>query len=124
MDHAARKGTTPVIRPPSKIEVKLDLKLISINGTWEPNDEERRAAWELYVELLTRVGAVPLENGLLREALTSLYSLFGSSRQILRLYGPPVAEPKRNGQYNLGYLVILMLNYAVRPVLAYWHAEL
>ncbi len=65
---------------PSSVEVSIDLKLFSITGTWEPNDTERRAAWELYVELVTRVATVPLEYGLLREALTSLYSLFSSAR--------------------------------------------
>jgi hypothetical protein len=113
-----------VVRPPSSVQVKLDLKLASISGTWEPNNAERRAAWELYVELITRIAVVPLEYGVLREALTSLHSLFDSSREVLRRYGPTVAEPRRDGQYNLGYLVVVMLNYAVRPVLAYWHPEL
>jgi hypothetical protein len=113
-----------MVRPPKSVEVKLDLKLVSVSGTWEPNQAERAAAWELYVELITRIGVVPLENGLLRETLNSLYSLFGSSREVLRRYGPDVAEPKRNGEYNLGYLVVLMLNYALRPVLSYWHPEL
>lgn len=113
-----------MVRPPSSVDVKLDLKVASISGRWEPNDAERLAAWELYVELITRVAVVPLDHGLLREALSSLYSLFGSSRDVLRRYGPTVAEPKRSGEYNLGYLVVVMLNYAVRPVLSYWHPEL
>ena len=113
-----------MVRPPKTVEVKLDLKLVSVSGIWEPNDTERAAAWELYVELITRIGVVPLENGLLSEALSSLYSLFGSSREVLRRYGPDVAEPKRSGQYNLGYLVVVMLNFALRPVLSYWHPEL
>jgi hypothetical protein len=113
-----------MVRSPKRLEVKLDLKLVSVSGVWEPNDAERAAAWELYVELITRVAVVPLEYGLLREALSSLYSLFASSRDVLRRYGPQVAEPKPNGEYNLGYLVVLMLNYAVRPVLSYWHPEL
>lgn len=113
-----------MVRPPKTVEVQLDLKLISITGTWEPNDAERAAAWELYVELLTRVTVVPLQHGLLREALSSMYSLFGSTREVLRRYGPDVAAPKRNGEYNLGFLVVVMLNYAMRPVLSYWHPEL
>ena len=113
-----------MVRPPKSVEVKLDLKLLSVSGVWEPNDAERAAAWELYVELITRAAAVPLENGLLREALTSLYSLFSNVREVLRRYGPQVAEPKRNGEYNLGYLLVVMLNYAVRPVLSYWHPQL
>ncbi|MCX4971403.1 hypothetical protein [Streptomyces sp. NBC_00620] len=104
----------------------LKLPLIEIAGTWEPNDAERRAAWELYVELVTRVSVVPLrdDEGSLREALTSLYSLFASTREILRQYGPEIAEPKRDGQYNFGYLAVAMLNYGVRPLLARWHPAL
>ncbi|BFU43380.1 hypothetical protein [Krasilnikovia sp. MM14-A1004] len=112
------------VQRPKNVQVRLDLKLISVTGTWEPNDAERSAAWELYVEIITRAAAVPLQNGLLREALTSLYSLFGCCREILRRYGPGIAEAKRDGAFSLGYLVVAMLNYTVRPVLSYWHPEL
>lgn len=111
-------------RVPKNIQVELDLKLIKINGTWEPNDVERRAAWELYVELITRVAVVPMQQGLLREALNSLHSLFANSREILRRYGPATADPKPNGQYNLAYLTVAMLNFVLRPVLSYWHPQL
>ncbi|MEU3917850.1 hypothetical protein [Streptomyces sp. NPDC029004] len=106
--------------------MKLNLRILEISGTWEPNDAERRAAWELYVELVTRISVVPLraEEGLLREALSSLYSLFATTRDVLRRHGPAVAEPKRNGQYNFGYLAVAMLNFGIRPLLASWHPTL
>jgi hypothetical protein len=115
-----------MVRAPKSIEVGLDLKFFKITGTWEPNDAERRAAWELYVELITRVAVVPLPvgEGLLREALTSLYSLFAATREILRRHGPSIAEPKPDGQYNFGYLSVTMLNAVVRPVLTRWHPVL
>ncbi|WP_370135611.1 hypothetical protein [Streptacidiphilus sp. EB103A] len=74
--------------------MKLNLHVLEIAGTWEPNDAERRAAWELYVELVTRVSVVPLgtDEGLLREALSSLYSLFGTTREVLRRHGPEVRD--------------------------------
>jgi hypothetical protein len=111
------------MRAPKSVEVSLDLRLFKISGTWEPNDAERLAAWELYVELMTRVAVVPLPTGegLLREALTSLYSLFAITRDILRRNGPVVAEPKPDGQYNFGYLAVVILNGAIRPFLAHWH---
>jgi hypothetical protein len=112
------------VRPPKSVEVKLDLKFLSIGGTWEPNNAERKAAWELYVELVTRISAVPLQAGIAREALTSLYALFGQAREILRRYGPEVAEPKPDGEYSFGFLTVAMLNLALRPVLSYWHPEL
>lgn len=111
---------------PRSMEVRLKLPMLEVAGTWEPNDAERRAAWELYVELVTRVSVVPLraDEGLLREALTSLYSLFGTTREILRRHGPQIAEPKANGQYNFGYLAVAMLNYGIRPLLTTWHPAL
>ncbi|MET7378959.1 hypothetical protein ABZT08_09015 [Streptomyces sp. NPDC005526] len=115
-----------MVRAPKSVNVKLNLRVLEISGTWEPNDAERRAAWELYVELVTRVSVVPLRNdeGLLRDALSSLYSLFGTTRDVLRKYGPEVAEPKKDGQYNFGYLAVAMLNYGIRPLLAAWHPVL
>lgn len=112
------------MRGPKSVEAKLDLKVFSIGGTWEPNDPERAAAWELYVELVTRISVIPLRDGIAREALSSLYALFGQSREILRRYGPEVAEPKPDGEYNFGFLTVAMLNFAIRPVLSYWHPEL
>jgi hypothetical protein len=112
-----------MVRAPKSVEVGLDLKFFKITGTWEPNDAERLAAWELYVELITRVAVVPLPvgEGLLREALASLYTLFATTRDTLRRHGPSIAEPKPDGQYNFGYLSVAMLNAAIRPVLAHWH---
>jgi hypothetical protein len=115
-----------MVRAPKSVEVSLDLKIFKISGTWEPNDAEREAAWELYVELITRVAVVPLPrgHGLLREALTSLYSLAGTVRQVLREHGPRVAEPKPDGVFNFGYLAVAMLNFVIRPLLSRWHPEL
>lgn len=94
-----------------------------ISGTWKPDESERQAAWELYVELVTRVAVVKLrpEEGLLREALSSLYSVFDSTRQILRKYGPAVAQPKEGGDLSFGHLSVTVLNTVLRPVLAEWH---
>jgi len=115
-----------MVRAPKSVEVKLNLRVLEVSGTWEPNNAERQAAWELYVELVTRVSVVPLreDEGLLREALSSLYSLFTTTREVLRKYGPDVAEPKKDGQYNFGFLAVAMLNYGIRPFLASWHPSL
>ena len=115
-----------MVKAPKSVQVGLNLHFLQISGTWEPNDEERAAAWELYVELVTRISVVPLPagQGLLREALSSLYSLFASTREILRKSGPEIAEPKKSGEYNFGYLAVAMLNYAIRPLLSRWHPAL
>jgi predicted ATPase/DNA-binding SARP family transcriptional activator len=93
--------------------------------SWIPEEKERRAAWEIYVELVTRIGIQELhpEEGLLREALSSLYTLFDRTRQILHRYGPSVAVPSR-GTLSLGLIAVTMLNRALRPLLASWHVEL
>jgi hypothetical protein len=75
---------------------------------------------------VTRISVVHLGagEGLLQEALSSLYSLFATTRDILRRYGPDVAEPKPGGQYNFGTLAVAMLNVGLRPLLARWHPAL
>lgn len=104
-------------------DVSLNLGMFKIGGTWKPDESERKAAWEMYVELITRISVQELhpEEGLLREALSSLYTLFDTTRKILRNYGPSIAQPKLNGNLSFGHLAISILNYSLRPLLAKWH---
>lgn len=116
-------------KPQAKLKsVKVTFKtpLIEVEGNWEADENEQKAAWELYVELITRIAVAELkpEEGLLREALSSLYSLFTETRKILRNYGPSIAQPKGKGDLSFGFLAIGVLNSALRPVLAYWHPVL
>ena len=111
---------------PKLAEVKVSLQLPyigGIEGTWEPEESEENAAWEMYVELVTRIAVTKLksEEGLLREALSSLHTLFETTRSILRKYGPSVARPKGKGDVSFGYLAVIILNTVLRPVLAKWH---
>ena len=82
------------------VEFDLNVSVLAIKGTWKPSDDKRNAAWELYVELATRIAVVPLNPGLLREAPASLYSQFATTRGILRKYGPAVARPRPEGEYK------------------------
>jgi len=105
-------------------KVNLNLPYIGgIEGTWEPDDSERKAAWEMYIELVTRVAVAKLgsDEGLLREALTSMYSLFATTRNILRQYGPGIAQPKGEDNLSFGYLAVAVLNTVLRPLLSKWH---
>lgn len=112
---------------PAKLtEVKVTLQLPflgHVEGTWKADESERRAAWEMYVELVTRISVVELRpnEGVLREALSSLYTLFGTTRKILRDYGPSIARPKGEDNLSFGYLAVAILNVVLRPVLAKWH---
>lgn len=106
------------------VKVNLGLPHIgSIEGSWEPDETEQRAAWEIYVELVTRISVADPgdEHGSLREALTSLYSLFGTVRDILRKYGPAVGRPDKHTDLSVGYLSIAVLNTVLRPLLSKWH---
>ena len=80
---------------------------------------QTRAAWSLYVELVTRIAVEPMESdeGLIREALNSLYSLFGTTREILKEAGPSVGASIN----SVGGIAIAVLNLGLRPVLAKWH---
>jgi len=106
------------------VKVRLTIPYIGgIEGTWAPDKAEQEAAWEMYVELATRISVVELkpDEGLLREALSSFYTLFDTTRKILRDHGPSVARPKGKDNISFGYIAIAILNGALRPVLAKWH---
>lgn len=100
-----------------KVSVSLPFGIGS--AEWQADPTERRAAWSLYIELVTRIAVQPLESseGLLREALNSLYSLFGTTREILKQAGPDVGA----SHDSVGGIAIAVLNNGLRPVLAKWH---
>ena len=102
------------------------LKKVSVNlpfgiggAEWEADVTERKAAWSLYVELVTRITVQSLEadQGLLREALNSLHSMFAITRQILREAGPDVGISSA----SVGGIAIAVLNKGLRPFLSKWH---
>lgn len=114
---------------PRLINTRVELKLPgigSISGTWEPDESEKTAAWELYVEMVTRtpLGGFSSREGSAREALESIYSLFGTTRGVLRLHGPSVARLKGGDELSFGYFAVSMLNLVLRPLLTKWHPRL
>lgn len=88
------------------------------------SEEEKQAAWDLYVEFSTRVATQGLEpgRGSAREALNSVYKLFEITRETLKKAGPVVAH----GPDSLGPLAIRILNEkeGLRHFLLQWHSEL
>lgn len=111
------------LRGPESVQVVLKLGVLSISGTWKPSQRERRAAWELYVELITCAGVGPIESGvgLAGEAMNGLYSLFGTTREILRRYGPTIAQPQNDHEHSFGELAVLFLNFELRPLFVRWY---
>ena len=78
---------------------------------------DRDAAWELYIEMLTRIviQPLPVEAGDEKTALDSVYSLFPTSREILRRRG--------RGAIQFSKVAVPVLNQVVRPFTAKWHQE-
>lgn len=114
---------------PKLVNVSLDLKIPGIGGiqgTWEPDDGEIRAAWELYVELVTRapLGSFSPQEGSAREALASIHSLFETTRSVLKAHGPSIARLRGSAGMSLGYLAVSMLNLVLRQFLTDWHPRL
>lgn len=93
----------------------LKVKTPFLDMDWEPKDEDRDAAWELYIELLTRITTqqLPPEYGDEATALESVHKLFGLSREII----------KRRGRLSIEFtkIAVLILNQKIRPFTAKWH---
>ena len=97
-----------------------DMTSLKINAhflelEWKPKEEDKDAAWELYIELLTRTTTQPLppEAGVEKAALDSVYKLFELTREIIKRHGRGCAEFTK--------LAIVVLNQIVRPFTAKWH---
>ncbi len=101
----------------SRLKASLPFGLGEIE--FEIDDTQQRAAWNLYVELVTRIAVQPLgrNEGLMGEALTSLHALFGTTREILKEAGPEVGAAGN----TVGGIAIAVLNQGLRPFLAKWH---
>ncbi len=82
---------------------------------WKPNEPDKDAAWEMYVELITRITtqSLPEEDGNEQAALESIYSLFPLTRDILKKYGRDAQE--------FAKLAIVVLNQIIRPFTTKWH---
>lgn len=93
--------------------IRLGPRWASFEVTFEEADKD--AAWELYIEMLTRIVTQPLpsEIGDEKTALESVYSLFPTTRNILRRYGRKTI--------HFSKIAIPILNQVIRPFTAKWH---
>lgn len=96
-------------------KVKFNLPFPSVDISFDEADKD--GAWELYVEMLTRIVTQPLpaEAGDEKAALDSIYSLFPITREVLRRRG--------RGSIQFAKVAIPVLNQVVRPFTAKWHRE-
>ena len=110
-------------RDPAKLmRVSLSLPFGMGKAEWESDPAERRAAWSLYVDLITRVAVQepPGDYWLFRETLNSLYTIFESTRLVLREGGPDLGRSTN----SVAGLAIGVLNVGLRPFLSRWHPAL
>ena len=93
--------------------LKINLKFLEMD--WAPQVADKEAAWEMYVELLTRIATQHLqpEHGDEKTALDSIYALFGLTRATLKAKG--------RGCNEFAKIAVVVLNQVVRPFTAKWH---
>lgn len=93
----------------------LKIKTPFLDMEWNPQEADKNAAWDMYIELLTRITTQPLadKHGDEKTALDSIYSLFPITRQII----------KDNGRNCIEFtkIAIIILNQKIRPFTAKWH---
>ncbi len=94
----------------------LKIKTPILDMEWSPTQEDQEAAWDLYIELLTRIATQPLTEGEGYEetALESLYSIFTITRTTLKHHGRSCVEFSR--------IAIIVLNQVLRPFTTKWHS--
>jgi hypothetical protein len=63
--------------------LKINLKFLEMQ--WQPKNDDKDAAWELYIELLTRITTQYLqpEEGDEKTALESVHNIFDLTRSIV-----------------------------------------
>jgi len=84
----------------------LKVKTPVLELDWTPGDADKDAAWDLYVELLTRISTQPLPKE------------FGVEKA-----APDSETLKRHGRAAVSFsrIAITVLNQIVRPFTAKWH---
>ena len=94
-------------------KVGINMSFAQVEFEWI--DADRNAAWELYIELMTRIATQPLgkQDGDEKAALNSVVSLFGITREILRRRGRKTVRFSK--------VAIPVLNQILRPFTAKWH---
>ena len=97
-----------------------DMTSLKINAhflemEWSPSEPDKEAAWDLYVEMLTRIVTQPLAvaDGDEAAALESVYSLFPTTRAIAKEHGREAME--------FAKVAVVVLNQVVRPFTSKWH---
>ncbi|GEC04159.1 hypothetical protein SSP24_18140 [Streptomyces spinoverrucosus] len=91
-----------------------------------PSESERMAAFDIQVELVTRIGVQELApgTGSLREALASLKSLIDFTRATLHTYSIGLERGAESGAPTVQNLAYTLINDTIRPFTTTWHPRL
>lgn len=93
----------------------LKIKAAFLEMEWSPKDADKDAAWELYVELLTRITtqALDAQSGTEESALDSVHSIFKTTRDVLKHQGRDCIQFSK--------IAIVIVNQIIRPFTSKWH---
>jgi hypothetical protein len=99
-------------------EVQIGVPM-NAQATFSIGQKDREVAWRLFVETTSHISTQRLEahEGILREALDSLYGLFTSTRTLLTAEAPSLPSQ----HMTVEELALSMLNIELRPFLSKWH---
>ncbi len=101
---------------------KVSISTGSLSCEVAPNNDVRRIAYQLWIELRTRKVALPLEeNDLIIEVYNSWYSLFTIARNLAK--DVPVNHLNNENTKNLINLIMDLLNNQLRPHLTCWQGK-
>lgn len=91
-----------------------------------PSESERMAAFDIQVELVTRIGVQELApgTGSLREALSSLKLLIDFTRATLHTYSIGLERGSAGGAATVQNLAYVLINDVIRPFTSTWHPRL
>jgi len=93
--------------------LKINTKLLEVTISF--SDKDKIAAWDMYVELITRSTTQFLtpELGDEKRALESIRDIFSLSREIIKKNGPEC--------FSFAKIAIIILNQKIRPFTSKWH---
>ena len=84
---------------------------------WAPTEQDKALAWDIYVELVTRIATQKLEDGtgINGSAIDSIVNLFGHTREAMKKHGCRSS--------NTATLIVGYLNTYIRPQTSKWHRD-
>jgi hypothetical protein len=93
----------------------LKIKTPILEMEWKPQEADKEAAWDMYIELLTRITtqALPDEDGIEQAVLESIHKMFDITRNVIKAHGRDCIEFTK--------LAIIILNQIIRPFTVRWH---